>query len=1174
MRYAKPIKFSTGLIAQGLKSGALAALILGLAPVQTQAADSCNAVIDIDGVAGPHTFFVGDTLTLKARLGAGRIVDADRPGTGSLDKPYIDFSGIGYGLDCGASKTMGTLSDCKPTGGGTGLSGHNIEFLGVSYSDCPTSSGDSARWPLPESDNIVAIPVLNGEVRQHFDPGTGAGETCRVDVDFVVKDLHDSTNWITQALGVPFDSRTSSSDDDMVGTCSNGLGAGNYEKTTFQVQSCGISIEKQVSLNGTDWDEEVFAYTGEDVYYRVVVTNTGTAPLVGTAIVNDAILGIVGEPVDVNGLVSGGSIEIDGGLIPNFDIKADCVSESWVETENTAQVTAWCRGYEGSLDEVRSQDVDTASHWCRYTPEEPPTPHISLIKTGELILGDNGIADAGIDTINYSFEVTNDGETTLTNVTLTDDLVVSFTCQDVLGNPLTNGFFSLLPLEQAFCNGSYTITAADIEAGERYNLASVIGDSPIGIAPPQVTDEDDHLEPIPIDPGIMIEKQISLGGEEPWIWFDADDAGSAPVTLYPADAYYRFVITNTGNKTLTGVTVNDTMLGIVDYPVGTLLPGEEVIISEIMADDDNLLFVVNRCTSQSDPLNIADVAASYGDGTVDDEDPAYLRCVGDPGIQILKQISLDGVDWEDNSVTATFPDKVYYRIIVLNTGDVPLTNVRVKDTDLPIALNYTYPVTLGVGQSFTLVGVVEVEGTIYRGELEVADPCGDLPGEIPNTAGVYFGDSDDVRDSDPANLICEGDPVIKLTKWVRTGAGEWQDANDLDTALVGLAPLSVEYKIVVENLGDLNLTGVTVTDGQRGVDHEIGDLAAKATYTLRGGACGAEDEPCTSLGELNADPVCTLPTPSITNTASVTGDTEEIPPRTVTGGDPAIVVCTGTPGIQVVKELGICEPLVGELPAGGIACTVKNLVESPVDGVVTWYEDDLAPEQESPADAWYRFTVSNTGNEDLTSVTLNDPTLGIVDYDVGALPYGSDPVVIDMGDIPELYVVELCGTDDVTNIAAVSGIGASGSVTSSDWAMLDCARPPVIICGVPANTGTKPSKLVMEYNGTLESYNSQGVVGVPPGPGALPQEVIVRSYDKPKPEHIRELKLDEVVSIGDDFDIGGWGGDGRIPANILIEFWDVAGTTVLQSVIFHGSCSAPLIEGESFGGATIIWHVD
>ena len=57
-----------------------------------------------------------------------------------------------------------------------------------------------------------------------------------------------------QALGVPFDNYTPGDrSDDMVGTCSNGLGAGDYAKAKFEVQSCGIEVEKQVSLDGETW---------------------------------------------------------------------------------------------------------------------------------------------------------------------------------------------------------------------------------------------------------------------------------------------------------------------------------------------------------------------------------------------------------------------------------------------------------------------------------------------------------------------------------------------------------------------------------------------------------------------------------------------------------------------------------------------------------------------------------------------------------------------------------------------------------------------------------------------------------------------------------------------------------------------------------------------------------
>ena len=258
MRYAKQYASGTGFRMSGFKTALYGALLLGLLPIQAQAQaiQVCNSDVHIYGVEGAAQFFEGDELILNATIGAGMIRDNARPGAPEGDNPYIDFTGFGYGVDCGAGP-MANLSDCKPVGYGDfppEEAGHDIEFLGVTNTDCMTAvPGVGAIFPVPESDNIVSIPVLNGVVRDFYKPKEGKGETCNVDVKFKVNKLHESSNWVTQALGVPFDNRTSESSDDMKGVCSNDLSASGYGKTTFYVNSCEIDVDKQVSLDGETW---------------------------------------------------------------------------------------------------------------------------------------------------------------------------------------------------------------------------------------------------------------------------------------------------------------------------------------------------------------------------------------------------------------------------------------------------------------------------------------------------------------------------------------------------------------------------------------------------------------------------------------------------------------------------------------------------------------------------------------------------------------------------------------------------------------------------------------------------------------------------------------------------------------------------------------------------------
>ena len=146
--------------------------------------------------------------------------------------------------------------------------------------------------------------------------------------------------------------------------------------------------------------------------------------------------------------------------------------------------------------------------------------------------------------ITYSFTITNSGTVTLDPVTVTDPLpgLSAISCPATL---LAGG-------ADMTCTATYVITQADIDAGQVDNEADVSGTPPTG---PDVTDDDPHSEPTVRNPDIDIDKtpasQIVRPGET---------------------ATFTIEVTNTGNVTLTDVTVDDPLAPDCDADLGTLAP--------------------------------------------------------------------------------------------------------------------------------------------------------------------------------------------------------------------------------------------------------------------------------------------------------------------------------------------------------------------------------------------------------------------------------------------------------------------------------------------------------------------------------------------------------------------------------------------------------------------------
>jgi uncharacterized repeat protein (TIGR01451 family) len=95
---------------------------------------------------------------------------------------------------------------------------------------------------------------------------------------------------------------------------------------------------------------------------------------------------------------------------------------------------------------------------------------LTLSKSGEFNDGDgSGAAEAG-ETISYTFRLTNGGRLPLTNVSVTDSLVSSVTCPN--GNPIA----VLAVGATETCTGTYTLTAADVTAGQVTNTVTATSD--------------------------------------------------------------------------------------------------------------------------------------------------------------------------------------------------------------------------------------------------------------------------------------------------------------------------------------------------------------------------------------------------------------------------------------------------------------------------------------------------------------------------------------------------------------------------------------------------------------------------------------------------------------------------------------------------------------------------
>ena len=107
-------------------------------------------------------------------------------------------------------------------------------------------------------------------------------------------------------------------------------------------------------------------------------------------------------------------------------------------------------GADGAVEACATEDVPSVK-----------TPHLTITKVAT-----EENYDAVGDVINYTIVATNDGNTTLTSVTVSDPKVTGLTCTPTNGSPLVPG-------ASMTCTATHTIVQADIDDGHYANTACV-----------------------------------------------------------------------------------------------------------------------------------------------------------------------------------------------------------------------------------------------------------------------------------------------------------------------------------------------------------------------------------------------------------------------------------------------------------------------------------------------------------------------------------------------------------------------------------------------------------------------------------------------------------------------------------------------------------------------------
>jgi large repetitive protein len=345
---------------------------------------------------------------------------------------------------------------------------------------------------------------------------------------------------------------------------------------------------------------------GADVTYCFVVTNTGNTPLGSVTVVN----GDLSYSTSSIGILAPGKSAV---LYLTAEIAADLI--------NNATVT----GTPLYADESPIPDMFNvmANDTSSVTPIEA-TPSIAISNTVYLGSDDGAQCASALEYVEaadgtsvvYCFNVTNTGNTYLSNVTV-DDAALAITRKEVGGLApgeskmvfVTSSIPSIALTNVAIATGNPTFASGKDMASVNDVVAT--DDSSVGA----------------LTPSIAISNTVYLGSD------NGAQCASALEYVEEADGtsvVYCFNVTNTGNTYLSDVMVDDAALAITRKEVGDLVPGESKMVFETSSIPSTALNNVATATGNPTSASGQDLAGVDDVVATDDSSVGPLIVMMDP----------------------------------------------------------------------------------------------------------------------------------------------------------------------------------------------------------------------------------------------------------------------------------------------------------------------------------------------------------------------------------------------------------------------------------------------------------------------------------------------------------------------------------------------------------------